>query len=176
MVMNDSGGDETDLDRVLAEAVGRLPEAVLQHVVVVARAHGLSVSDLRALWLVHRGRALRPGELARALDMSASGVTGVIGRLVRAGLPERDAGPANRHDVRLQATQAGVDLLPLARGRQVREAGELLDLGEAERTQMVGFLLALVGLVERETEAAWLIASRLAASRSRDVPSPPRWA
>jgi hypothetical protein len=43
-----------------------------------AHARDLTLTDLRALGLVKRGGPMRPGELARALQLSAGGTTGVI--------------------------------------------------------------------------------------------------
>ena len=63
-----------------------------------------------------------PGELARALQLSASGTTGVIRRLVAAGLVDRDSGPANNRDVRVRAVDREAEQLLVSPDSQVEAA------------------------------------------------------
>ncbi|WP_272473567.1 MarR family winged helix-turn-helix transcriptional regulator [Baekduia alba] len=113
--MTDLGGD---VDRVLADGLARLVESAVRHMAALGRARALTPTDLRALGLVKRSGSMRPGELARALQISASGTTGVIRRRVAAGLVRRDSGPANHRDVRLRAVGPEAEKLRVAESRR----------------------------------------------------------
>jgi DNA-binding MarR family transcriptional regulator len=104
--------------------------------------------------------------------MSASGTTGVIGRLVGAGLLQRDAGPANHHNVRLRATDAAAAVLPLAPASVVSTACEWANLTSPQRATIADFVLRLTELVERDTEALHADAAK---ARAGGIPSPPQW-
>lgn len=68
-------------------------------------AHDLHRTDLNALVVImdarRRGEVISPGQLARALHLSASATTAVLDRLERAGHVERDRSPADRRRVEL---------------------------------------------------------------------------
>jgi DNA-binding MarR family transcriptional regulator len=145
-----------DVDPTLVDGLARLIESTVRHTTALARARDLTPTDLRALGLVQRGGSMRPGELARALQISASGTTGVMRRLVAAGLLCRDGGPANHRAA------------PVS---QVAAACEELDLSPTEREAIAAFVLRLIEPVEVDADAM-----RAAATRARvRVPAPPRW-
>ncbi|CAN5238061.1 hypothetical protein BH11ACT3_BH11ACT3_05650 [soil metagenome] len=73
----------------------------------IATDHGLSASELRALfWIGEQGSA-RPKELASHLEMTTGGVTSITQRLVETGLLERFAHPHDRRSVFLELTPTG---------------------------------------------------------------------
>jgi DNA-binding MarR family transcriptional regulator len=148
-----------------------LVESTVSHTAALARARDLTPTDLRALGLVKRGGSMRPGELARALQLSASGTTSVIRRLVAAGLVDRDSGPANHRDVRVRAVDRQAEQLRVSPDSQVAAACDLMDLGASEGEAIARFVLRLVELVEDDVEAM-----RAAATCTNvRVPRPPRW-
>lgn len=65
----------------------------------------LTIHQLRALQRIARTGRATVGEVAAHLDSLASTTTGIVDRLVRAGLVERRERPSNRriHDLRLTA-------------------------------------------------------------------------
>ena len=71
----------------------------LPHGVTVAQAYGL-----RALWL---GGALSMSELARALTVSVSTLTGVVDQLERKQLVQRVIDPQDRRSFRVELTVKG---------------------------------------------------------------------
>jgi DNA-binding MarR family transcriptional regulator len=160
--VTDLGGD---VDRVLADGLARLVEAVMRHTAALARARDVTSTDVRAAGLLARAGELRPGELARALGISSSGTSSVINRLVAAGLLRRDSGPANQHDVRLRTLGS----LRLAPASQVTAACDLLDLGADERERFATFVLRLVELIEADAEGLRRTARRV------HVAALPRW-
>jgi DNA-binding MarR family transcriptional regulator len=160
-----------DVDQVLADGLARLVESAVRHTAALARARDLTPTDLRALGLIQRGVSMRPGELAQALQISPSGTTSVIGRLVAAGLIARDSGPPNHRDVRLRAVGREAERLDVAPGSQVEAACDRVDLGASERALIATFALRLVELIEDDVEAM-----RVAAKDGRvHVSAPPRW-
>jgi DNA-binding MarR family transcriptional regulator len=104
--------------------------------------------------------------------MSAGGTTAVIGRLVGAGLLQRDAGPANHRNVRLTATDRASAVLPLAPASAASTACDLANLRPSQRATIADFVLRLTELVERDTEAMHADAVK---AHADEVPSPPQW-
>lgn len=164
--MTDLGGD---VDRVLADGLARLVEAVICHTAALARERDVTSTDIRAVGLLARAGELRPGELAQALGISSGGTSSVINRLVAAGLVRRDSGPANQHDVRLRALDSRVDQLRHAPASQVAAVCDLLDLGTDEHERFATFVLRLVALIEADAEALRRTATRV------HVAALPRW-
>ncbi|MCW2994135.1 MAG: MarR family transcriptional regulator [Conexibacter sp.] len=169
--MRDPAGD---VDRALADGLARLADAVIGYVAAVAASRGLAPSDVRAVGMIDRAGMMRPGELARALGISPSGTTGVINRLVAAGLLRRDGGSGNNHDVRLTVTDEAAADLPLAPSSRIDAAREIIDWPPDEREALVKFVLCLVELVERDVEA---MRGKVESARAPEpAPTPPRWA
>lgn len=114
-----------------------------------ASAHGMSVSDFRALLHVvvaeNEGTPLAASDLRRRLNVSVGAVTYIIDRLVRSGHVHREAHPADRRKVILRYSEQGFHLAqtyfaPI--GEQYRDALSDLpddDLSCAER--VLGALL-----------------------------------
>jgi DNA-binding MarR family transcriptional regulator len=82
----------------------RLPEDLQ------ADLQAVTIHQLDALRLLERD-GLRMRELARELDISEPASTALADRLVRNGLVERLADPADRRTVRLELSEAGRDLM-----------------------------------------------------------------
>jgi DNA-binding MarR family transcriptional regulator len=72
----------------------------------VARAAGLSESELRTLEHLVRGAA-GPAELARRLGVSTAAVTGILDRLQGRGHLERTPDPVDRRRTALSVTASG---------------------------------------------------------------------
>lgn len=73
----------------------------------------LTVQQLRALGLVATGGATTTHQLAEALQVSAATVSGIVDRLVGAGMVERHADPADGRVRVLAPTDAGTQTLRL---------------------------------------------------------------
>ncbi|MCW2994381.1 MAG: hypothetical protein JWQ18_1876 [Conexibacter sp.] len=160
-----------DVDRVLSHALARLVESAVSHTAALARARDTTPTDLRALGLIKRAGSMRPADLSRALQLSPSATSGVIRRLVTAGLVERDGGPGNNRDVRVRVIGLAADELLASPGSQAGATCELMNLGANEREVIAAFVLRLVELIDNDIEAM-----RVAATRVRlPSPAPPRW-
>jgi len=87
----------------------------------VATGLGINHTDLECLGMVLLKDGLTAGEIAKASGLTSGAVTGVIDRLVRAGLVRREADPQDRRKVHVR---------PTAKGRAA-EAGPYRSFGKA---------------------------------------------
>lgn len=73
----------------------------------IATDHGLSASELRALfWIAEQG-SVQPKDLAAHMEMTTGGITAVSHRLVEMDLLERVAHPNDRRSLYLELTALG---------------------------------------------------------------------
>jgi DNA-binding MarR family transcriptional regulator len=105
--------------------------------------HGLSLQEYVALLILVESpdRRLRMGRLAEALNLSKSGATRLIDRLVGDGLVERVSCPSDARGAEAALTETGVDRLRTAAPTHLRgiadyflSAIESGDLEVVERT------------------------------------------
>jgi len=89
-------------------------------------------------WLTDRG-PVPMGELAEALDITMAGATGLVDRMVQAGLLTRERSEADRRLVLVAPTKAGAEALEQDRRarfqtfRKVTDGLSLEDLQQFER-------------------------------------------
>lgn len=139
----------SDLDHALVEALAQLVEAAARHNLRVAQVRGMPAIDLRAMRLVDRAGELSPGQLAQALGISSSGTSGVIARLVAAGLMQRDSSP-DTNQVCIRTVGNAVAGLGLAPDEHVVAVCDHLELSQRERETIVAFAAELIA---RQTNA-----------------------
>jgi DNA-binding MarR family transcriptional regulator len=156
----------SDLVLELAASLERLVAAVNRERAALAALRGdVTATDLLALSHLRRRASLSPGALARALLMSPSGTTGVLRRLVAAGLAVRSAGAGNHRDVRVSATRDGVELGAIAVEAKTLEGGSI---------DMVALIDAIAMAVEQRTDEL-VQEEREAAVADTGVPTVVRW-
>jgi len=108
----------------------------------------LTMPQLKALLLAHTPAGLSHGEIARALGVGLSTVTGIVDRLVEQGLVERHADPADRRLSRVRSTPAGADLLDgLWANHRERLALAIGGLGPQDRAALQAVLRHLADLL-----------------------------
>jgi DNA-binding MarR family transcriptional regulator len=104
------------------------------------KAHGLMLRELRRripegltlpqfdvlVQLHRRGDGMTPGELTRALLVTAGNVTGLVERLARLGLVERRPVPEDRRAVRVCLSPRGEQVMRRAIPRHRRDVRALL--------------------------------------------------
>jgi DNA-binding MarR family transcriptional regulator len=101
----------------------------------------LTMSQLKALFLARPPQGASHGEIARALGVGLSTVTGVVDRLVEHGLVVRCADPDDRRLSHVVATALGTDMIDQLWGSRLEFLRQLLDgLTPDERS---GFQAAL---------------------------------
>ena len=97
-------------------------------------ASGITGPRLSALSVIVFSGPLTMAQLAAAEQVRGPTMTRVVEALVAAGLAARVADPKDRRIVRVEATDAGHDLLDKGRRRRVRALTERLQrLAESER-------------------------------------------
>lgn len=102
-----------DLVAQFAQAHAALDDAFLTSRLRPLLETTLTVQQLRALGLVATGGATTTHGLAEALDVSAATVSGIVDRLVGAGMVERHADPTDGRVRVLTPTEAGTATLRL---------------------------------------------------------------
>ncbi|MGI5215033.1 MarR family winged helix-turn-helix transcriptional regulator [Plantactinospora sp. CA-290183] len=99
---------------------------------------GLSSSQLRALTVVEQVDGINLRGLAGSLGMLLSSASRLCDRLVAAGVLEREPGRADRREISLHLTPAGVKLLDeLRTGRRERLAATLTGMSAAGRQALL---------------------------------------
>jgi len=111
---------------------------------------GLTLPQFDVLVQLHRRReGMTPGELTRALLVTAGNVTGIVSRLVAMELAERHPVPEDRRAVRVRLTPRGRRLMRRAIPRHRRDVATLLSgISPAD----LGRLRDLLGHVGRTLE------------------------
>ncbi|MGZ8527941.1 MAG: MarR family winged helix-turn-helix transcriptional regulator [Candidatus Limnocylindrales bacterium] len=107
----DSADRRADLiDRIMAEFDAWMHRMASTHATEFADV-GLTMSQAKVLYLVQVVGTLRMSELATRLGVTLSTTSGLVERLVEAGLVVRRDDPADRRQVILSLTDAAVGLL-----------------------------------------------------------------
>lgn len=136
------------VERLILIAVRRVIRAVDLHSHRLMEQHGLTGPQFVALQELDRVGITLVGELARALQVSQSTLTGILDRLERRGLAARTRGGGDRRTVQAAITNEGKRVLretPSALQEGVRR--ELAKLDEWERTMMLATLQRLAAIV-----------------------------
>lgn len=111
----------------------------------LAREHGVSVTELRALARVTEGDHITPKTLAAALELTTGAVTALTDRLVDAGLISREANPGDRRSVLLSATDAGKSVMEqVVSGYEDLVRDATAGIGDDQLEEFAGLLDGLV--------------------------------
>jgi len=74
---------------------------------LIADDHGVSPTDLRALFWIAKHGSVTPKAVAQHMEMTTGGVTSVANRLEGLGLLRRSAHPNDRRSLYLELTERG---------------------------------------------------------------------
>ena len=114
-------------------------------------ALGITPSQLGALFFIGAHDNCLAGELARGLDLNNSAVTGLAGRLEKAGLITRSPCPEDGRAQRLRLTEAGADAVKQAVPRVVAWNERVAsDFTDAELETISRFLTYLCHIDETQ--------------------------
>lgn len=138
-------GARDGVDVKLVAAVERLGQAVRVQLAAVARAHGLSVTQLQLLGRLQvdppdRGRV---GALAAELDVTMPTVSDSLATLERKGLVRRAREPGDRRGVRIELTSHGEVVARAAEEWRARVQA-LLPVGDTEKQHTLAVLSELI--------------------------------
>ncbi|MCK9485144.1 MAG: MarR family transcriptional regulator [Dehalococcoidia bacterium] len=87
----------------------------------------LSMTQLKALIVLHHLGAVRVGAVARAVALSPNATTAVLDHLVDEGYARRDPDPADRRAVLVGLTEGGADYVTTLLSANMRAFGEVLE-------------------------------------------------
>ena len=108
----------------------------------------LTMPQLKALFLARAPGGASHGEIARALGVGLSTVTGIVDRLVDHGLVQRHTDPADRRLSRVVVTPAGTDLVDQLWASRREQLAQLLgNLTLDERSTLINALQHLAALL-----------------------------
>lgn len=118
----------------------------------IATDHGLSASELRALFWVAEQGSVQPRDLATHMEMTTGGITAVSHRLVEMDLLERVAHPNDRRSLYLELTELGHSTMK----QMHSEFNHMIEestaaLSEDELTAFEAALTAVAGEVSSRT-------------------------
>jgi DNA-binding MarR family transcriptional regulator len=89
---------------------------------------GLTLTQLRSLFLIANKGSTNFRRLAEALRVTPSNVTGIVDRLVEQGLVNRTQNPEDRREMTLQTTDEGRALVSNLREAEIKQMSQILSL------------------------------------------------
>jgi DNA-binding MarR family transcriptional regulator len=99
------------MDIALVELLSEINRKLWKRLAPVARAQGLSLTEMLVLWKVNHRGSYRVTELADDIGLPPSTLTGVADRLTAAGWLERAADPDDRRVVMMRSTSKLADFI-----------------------------------------------------------------
>ena len=125
--------------------IRRLQQIAVAIFLEETQAHGITPVQYAALYAVHEQPGLDQRTLASSIGFDTSTIGGVIDRLERRGLIERQASPTDRRVRLLQVTPEGQALLgEVIPGMLKTQQRILAPLSAAERPQFLAMLKTVV--------------------------------
>ncbi len=116
----------------------------------IAALDALPLAQMRLLWTVRHQNEATMKDLSERLNVSQSTVTQLAERLVKRGLAERIADPADRRVVRLRLSKLGQEAVGIAEARgDARHRAIWNRLDPAERDIVMQGLETLAEMAER---------------------------
>jgi len=109
----------------LERQVGRI---IGQHAQIIWIDSGLTLTQLRSLFLIANKGSTNFRKLAEALGVTPSNVTGIVDRLVEQGLVSRTQNPEDRREMTLQATDKGQALVSNLKEVGIKHMTQILSL------------------------------------------------
>jgi DNA-binding MarR family transcriptional regulator len=120
--------DKSELVQEAVELERQVGRIIGQHAPSVWIDSGLTVTQLRSLFLIANRGSTNFRRLAEALKVTPSNVTGIIDRLEEQGLVSRTQNPEDRREMTLQATDRGRALVSDLKGAGVKQMTRILSL------------------------------------------------
>jgi DNA-binding MarR family transcriptional regulator len=124
----------------LVEALGAVAFAVMGALTKLAAEHDLSLTQLRMLGIL-RDRRLTISELALALGLDRSSVSGLVDRTEKRDLVQRQRNPADARSVHVTVSPRGAEAVALGAAELARLLSSLVDaLNPAEANRLTALL------------------------------------
>jgi DNA-binding MarR family transcriptional regulator len=140
---------KVDLVEGIIELQRKVDRARRQYQIDVWMGLPLTIAQLKSLFFISNQGSTNLGNLARALGVTPSNVTGIVDRLVEQNLVSRKENPENRRMLSLRVTAMGEELVASLRERRRGYMSEALArMNEDELATLAQGLTALVKAVE----------------------------
>ena len=124
----------------LIESLGAVAFAVMGALTKLAAEHDLSLTQLRMLGIL-RDRRLTISELALALGLDRSSVSGLVDRTEKRGLVQREPNAADARSVHVTISREGAENLAVGTGEMAQLLSSLTDaLTSAEARRLTALL------------------------------------
>ncbi|WP_231753547.1 MarR family winged helix-turn-helix transcriptional regulator [Rosistilla carotiformis] len=137
-------------DQIVA-AIRQIIRAVDLHSRQLVNGHGMTGPQLAVLQEIKRLGPVSPTSLSRAVHLSQATITGILQRLERRGLIQRQPSVSDRRSVHVQATDAGIEFLSGSPSLlQDRFRGALSTLEDWERLQILSTLQRVASLMDAD--------------------------
>jgi DNA-binding MarR family transcriptional regulator len=137
--------DKTRLVQEVVQLQRQIGRMIGQHAPSVWIDSGLTITQLRSLFLIVNRGSTNFKKLADALKVTPSNMTGIVDRLEEQDLVSRTQNPEDRREMTLQATDKGKALVFSLRETEIEQMTRILSLLSLEElTSLVEGLSAFV--------------------------------
>lgn len=141
------------MDIELVELLSGINRKLLKRLAPLARAQGLSITEMLVLWKVHHHGSFHVTELAALIGLPPSTLTGVLDRLTSGGWLQRAADPDDRRVVVMESTaQLGDFIGSITRASSKSLARTFNKLPRELVTQLIHDLTVVLDCLESEEE------------------------
>jgi DNA-binding MarR family transcriptional regulator len=141
-------------DLGLLELFWNVNRKILKRLAPIAQREGMSMTELIVLWKAHHAGARRVTALADDLGVAPSTLTGVLDRLVEAGLLDRDRDPDDRRAVVMKSTEKLGELIRTLKHASSRTLEKALrKLPSQTRERLAGDLACVLACLDEEERA-----------------------
>ncbi|GAB4194736.1 MAG: MarR family transcriptional regulator [Wenzhouxiangellaceae bacterium] len=147
--------ESDDITHDILAAIRKIIRAIDLNSKQLVRAHNITGPQLLALRAASHLGPVGITQLARAINLSQSTVTGIVQRLEQHGLIERQRSARDRRSMSCNITAAGQEVLantPVLLEDRFRR--ELQRLADWEQTQMLSTLQRIAAMMEADSLAA----------------------
>jgi DNA-binding MarR family transcriptional regulator len=120
--------DKSQLVQEVVELEQQVGRIIGQHAHSIWIDSGLTLTQLRSLFLIANKGSTNFRKLAQALGVTPSNVTGIVDRLVEQGLVSRTQNPEDRREMTLRATDKGKALVSNLREVGIKHMTHILSV------------------------------------------------
>jgi len=144
-----------NLNNEIIESVTDINRAIYRIVKTDADRAGITVVQIKALYMISLSPDIGLGDLAEKLKLTNSTVSGVIDRLVHHGMVDRSVPPENRRSILIHLTDKGREIVQyfMTESLLVKKMNELLNLPKEDIEELLKLhqkVLSILNNIEEE--------------------------
>lgn len=137
--------DKSEMISKILEILQESNKLMMEHKAEKWLSLNLTISQLKSILFIYDKGKATYGEIAKALDVTPSVVTGIVDRLVTHGMLTRLTNPSDRRTQWLQVTEDGKKILNSIRQENIKDLSNVLESMRSEDlSALVQGLSALV--------------------------------